>query len=127
MLVSFGRELILRGEAVRATELLDEGLALYRELGDQRGIAEALDQLAFLARGRGDYVRALAMHEEALLLRREVGDLRGIAYALLNLAVMASSVQQDYPRAIALYEEALTISRSLAQSADDRVGAEQPG
>lgn len=113
MLVRFGAELYHRGEAVRATALLDEGLALYRKLGDQRGIAEALHHLAELARDQGDYARALAMLEESLVLRRAVGDLLVIASSLFQLAMMASLVQQDYPRAVALYEEALTIYRSF--------------
>ena len=41
------------GDTERARALLEEGLTLARELGDQRGIVDALEGIAQLSSGRG--------------------------------------------------------------------------
>ena len=41
-----------RGEEDRATALYNEALALYRELGNERGTARALDRLSKGVQGR---------------------------------------------------------------------------
>ena len=42
-----------RGDYERATSLLEESLALYRELGESEGIISILDSLGVLASARG--------------------------------------------------------------------------
>src|SRR6266487_2431878 len=95
------------------TEVLCEGsLALYRELGDQYGIAYSLYWLGNVAWVRGNTTAARSLIEEALALFREVDDREGAAGSLFSLALVASS-QGEYARACALYEESLAIHREL--------------
>src|SRR6266699_3197155 len=90
----------------------EEGLALYRELGDQRGIAFSLGTLGNIAWVRSDPATARSLLEEALALFREVDDQEYAAYALFSLGLVASS-RGEYTRACALYEESVAIHRQL--------------
>jgi non-specific serine/threonine protein kinase len=102
----------MQGDFARAVVLLEESLAIYRDLGDKGRIAQSLDLLGFVASNQGDYARAVALHEESLALDRELGDKSGIASSLNGLGIVASN-QGDYARAVALHEESLAISRYL--------------
>jgi len=74
-----------------AREKLDRALALFRERGDQPGIALALNQLGNLGRIAGDHALARELLEEALAIRRELGDRRGIGVTLGNLGLLAAA------------------------------------
>lgn len=97
----------------RAHALLQESLALLRQLGDKRGIAVSLNNLGIAARNWGDHAQAAVFYEEGLALWKELGDKRGIAASLVNLAIVARS-QRDYARATTLYEEGLSLFRELS-------------
>ena len=93
----------------RAEVLLRECLALYRQLGDARGIASTLQGLGWLAL-RNNYEAACSLYEESLALYREVGDDEAVTWLLLNVA-HAVSAKGDYRRGYALYEESLVMFR----------------
>ena len=89
-----------------------ESIAIYRELGDERGLAEALRGLAPVMAYMGDHQAALALLEEAVALLRRLDDPPELAVALHHLGV--ALVQDGHaPRATALYEEALAMFRRL--------------
>ena len=96
----------------RAEALSSESLALYRELGDQRGIALSLYQLGNVAWVRSDTAKARSLLEEALALFKEVDDKEYAAYSLFSLGLLANS-QGEYARACALYEEGLALFREI--------------
>ena len=73
----------------RASALYQEGLALFRELGDRRGIAAALGNLGLAAQFPGDYARARALHADTLALSRELDNKGGVAVTLTNLGGVA--------------------------------------
>jgi tetratricopeptide (TPR) repeat protein len=99
-----------QGDYARARALHEEGLALFRGLGDRQGIADSLNNLGFVAWAQGDYARARALHDEGLALFRGLGDRRGIATSLNNLGLVVTD-QGDYARAILVYGESLTLFR----------------
>lgn len=99
-------------EHERAEALCQESLALYRELGDIRGIATSLSLLGWVAQRRFHREAASALHEESLALSRKLGDRRAIAEALYDLSYLAFS-QGDYERSNALKEESLALFREL--------------
>ncbi len=101
-----------QGDYPSARALYEESLAIYRELGDRRGIAHSLNNLGNVACEQGDYPSARALFEESLAIYRELGDRRGIAISLGNLGNVAYD-QGDYPSARALYEESLAIHREM--------------
>jgi non-specific serine/threonine protein kinase len=58
------------GQNERAADLWCERLDLYRELGMARGVADSLNQLAFLARRNGLFERAVCLFSAASAIRR---------------------------------------------------------
>ncbi|HEX6270837.1 MAG TPA: tetratricopeptide repeat protein [Anaerolineales bacterium] len=104
---------------IRAGSLLEQSLALFRELRDKFGIAECLmllaGQVASLAEKDDDYSQAILFTEEQLALRKEIGDQDGAAVALSILGDLVLS-QGDYQKATMLYEEALAGFRAVRNS-----------
>jgi predicted ATPase/class 3 adenylate cyclase len=101
-----------QGDCTRAAELAAESLALFRELGDNRGVAAALNILGRATMRQGDYARALALHEEGLALCRECGDTNGVATSLNNLGLLMTE-QGNYAQAMEFHEESLRLRREL--------------
>ncbi|MGI8688318.1 MAG: ATP-binding protein [Thermomicrobiales bacterium] len=99
-----------QGDYARGAAFLEESIALFRALGDQRRTATALNNLAMIAKEQGDYTRATALYEESLALKRELGDGQSIAASLNNLGLVAMA-RADYARAATLYEEALALQQ----------------
>jgi len=89
-----------------------ESVAVYRELGDQRGLAEALRGLAPVMEQLGEHQASLALFEEATALLRELDDPGELAVALMHLGV-AVGRDGHAARATALFEEALATFRGL--------------
>ncbi|MGI8553422.1 MAG: ATP-binding protein, partial [Dehalococcoidia bacterium] len=94
----------------RARILLEEGLALLRQLGDRPGIAAALSNLAGVAYEQSDFGRARDLYEESLALSREAGDRLRISSGLRDLGYVAH-IQGDRSGARAFYEEGLALCR----------------
>ena len=97
------------GEYDRAKACHEEALALYREVGDEPGIAEALENLGIIALSTENLDDAEAIGNEVLALRRANGDKRGIAVALINIGNVAY-LRGEIDRAISLFEEARDLS-----------------
>src|SRR5829696_5669449 len=75
-----------RADYDHAIVLHGEALELYRELGDDSGVAFSLMCLGAQHNQPGDYERAAPFFEEALALSRRIGDRRNIVITLHNLA-----------------------------------------
>jgi non-specific serine/threonine protein kinase len=101
-----------QGDYPAAQAMLQESLAIWRELDDRRGMGAALNNLGTLAYLRGDYPRAHTLYDESLAARRAVHDLPGIAGSLNNLGNLAY-LQGDYATARAQHEESLGIERRV--------------
>jgi predicted ATPase/DNA-binding CsgD family transcriptional regulator len=99
-------------DAVPATTLATESLAVWRALGDASGIAQALFLRGVGLRLQGDAVGAFACYEEALAGFRAEGNDPWTAYALLNLGWATHHLGDD-ARAVAFSEEALTLQRAI--------------
>ena len=101
-----------QGEPELAKAYLEEALALYRDLDDERGVARMLSNLGGVAALEGDLERATALFEETLPLFRNAGDDRALMITLSNLASMAD-MGGDHERGVALGEEGLAVARRL--------------
>jgi tetratricopeptide (TPR) repeat protein len=84
-----------QGDYPAARALLEESLAIRRELGDRHGIATSLSNLGYAALNQGDYPAARALYEESLAIRRELGDQFGILYSLEGLAAVVASLRES--------------------------------
>jgi len=96
----------------RGKTLAQEGLALFRELGDKRGIALSLNRLGIAAWRRADFPTARALMEEDLALYRELKNPDRIAWSLFALGLL-NIKQGEYTRASASFEEGLALFRRL--------------
>ncbi len=89
-----------------------EALAIFRELGDARGTAQALADLGFHAFDSADLARAHALLDEAAALAASLRDSRLTAHIQHIQGVLAAAAG-DFTRALALDEESLGLYRRL--------------
>jgi predicted ATPase/class 3 adenylate cyclase len=92
--------------------LAQESLALFRGLGDRRGIALSLNRLGVAAWRRGDFRAARVLLEEDLALFRELGDLDRVAWSLFMHGLLDNK-QGEYAGASSRFEESLALFREL--------------
>ena len=100
------------GEYDEASRLLEESLAIARELGDQEQVIATLESLGFAEFGRGRFEAARAYAEEALSLARKSGDQRILASAL-NAVAQMHRADGNVAAAAPLYDEVVTLGRRL--------------
>lgn len=95
-----------------AKSFLEEALALWHEIGDQKGVAASLCSLGNLALGQSDCAEARRLYVESLALFREQGNQSGVFGVLNNLACLALA-EADYGAAEVCLEECLALARKL--------------
>ncbi len=84
--------------------LAQESLALFRELGDRRGIALSINRLGVAAWRRGDFRSARVLLEEDLALFREMGDRDRVAWSLFMHGLLDNK-QGEYAGASSRFEQ----------------------
>jgi predicted ATPase/DNA-binding CsgD family transcriptional regulator len=102
---------IMRGDLAQTMLLGRQSLALYRELGDVRGMATCLLTLGRFAWRTGKTTEAIAFSEEGVQLLRRLGGPGEVAMALFFLALPVS-MHGEYSRGQAIFEEALLLFRT---------------
>jgi len=107
LLLGAGTLARLQGDSVQAHSWLDESRTAYRILGDQRGEAACLYELADLARLAEDRATSLRLGAESLALARRTQDSIGIIRALL----FCIDENEDGQDATRRYQEALQLSQ----------------
>jgi DNA-binding CsgD family transcriptional regulator len=95
--------------------LLEEGLALCRQVGHKLGIAWALSHQGEVFLLQGNALRARSLLEESLPLYREARDQLGIAESLTLLG-RVETLAGDYAAARTAYEESLAIGRAVGDN-----------
>jgi DNA-binding CsgD family transcriptional regulator/tetratricopeptide (TPR) repeat protein/DNA-binding XRE family transcriptional regulator len=98
-----------------AAQLFEQVLTSAREAGDRQSEADALDDLAQIARKRGIMQDGLRYHQQALTLYRTIGDRRGQAEALGGIGSVLLFVDPDL--ALTAFTEALDIHREMENAA----------
>jgi predicted ATPase/DNA-binding CsgD family transcriptional regulator len=98
------------GRYARAEERFADSMSLFREMGDDAGIANVLMYQGITAHYQGREGRAEALLRESLPSLQEAGDAVGTARALHGLGLVARK-QGDLERARASFQEALQIAQ----------------
>jgi len=100
------------GDQTAAEALLEQAVALWRQLDNRSRLAATLANLGEVRAYAGDPTAARALCEEALAIGREANDLRSISFAL---AVMGQSAltSGDHAAAQALLEQCLAVARVI--------------
>ncbi|WP_437499321.1 protein kinase domain-containing protein [Sorangium sp. So ce1099] len=112
-----GKLALLQCDYREARAVLERGAALYRGLGDERGLASVIQILGSVAREQGDYERALSLHGESLALATRRGDTLEAAHAL-GYTGFAAWLSGDVARA----ESACRLALAELGRAGDREG-----
>jgi predicted ATPase len=99
-----------QGDFAQARIYYEEGLAICREVGSERGTAAHLDGLACVAWRQGDYAVARSLFEASIQMYRELGDSDRVI-GMLNSLGNVDYYQSDYASASSLFNEALAGNR----------------
>lgn len=111
-LIAAGTLASIQNDYDRVEAYCRQSLVLFRELGDQPGIALSLYLLSVVPWMKGDTITARSLTEEALALFREMDDKERIAWSLSTLGLLDTQ-EGKYASARTLYEESLAIHREL--------------
>lgn len=82
-----------------ATRCQEQALAILQQLGDEAGIAVALNNLGLVATDQGDYQAASQYLAQSLTIRQQTGDHPGIAETLTGYATLAAAAGPAEPAA----------------------------
>jgi predicted ATPase/DNA-binding SARP family transcriptional activator len=94
---------------------LEEALAIFRELGDDRGTAFVVESLSHAYGAAGLFDETQARAEEALTMFRRLGD-EASAATCLYLIGYAAENRGDLPAARDLYEEVLSVRQAAGHA-----------
>jgi ATP/maltotriose-dependent transcriptional regulator MalT len=111
-LIAAGTLASIQNDYDRVETYCRQSLVLFRELGDQPGIALSLYLLSVVPWMKGDTVTAHSLAKEALALFREMGDKERIAWSLSTLGLLDTQ-EGKYNSAHTLYMESLSTHREL--------------
>lgn len=100
----------------KAQEFLERSISIYGALGERRGVASALINLANVLNSMGEYAQAAVLYERSLAVYRALQDTLGTAVVLYNLGVLAGGAQQP-EQAVSFLAEALSLLESLGDKA----------
>jgi len=89
-----------------------EALAIYRSIGQKRGIATSLNEIARTEVLLGKNKEALPNFQESLQIRRDIGDKRGLGDTLIDLGNFYDD-RGDHDQALKMYKESLQIERDI--------------
>ena len=111
-LLGLGAEQGKRGQFREAKAAWEEALNLYRQIGDQKGMAQSLSNLGAAYSALGEYVQAIDYHQQSLVIRRQIGDQKDVAYSISNLGAVYR-YQGDYAQATNKFQQSLKIFQKI--------------
>lgn len=112
-LLGAGQLALTQGDHTAAWTSLQESIALYRSIGNERGTADALLAAGFVARLQEEYQTATTLLDEGLTLARATGHAFIAAACLHHLGMIAGDVHHDNDAARRLLEESLALYLAL--------------
>ena len=112
-----GKALVYKGLPEEAMELFEQSMEMDQAIDDKKGIAENLNELAYIYRRRGnteegDLTKALEYHTRSIELAREVGAKELELNALTGKGTIFF-IKSDHAKAIGFYTEAIRIAEDL--------------
>jgi tetratricopeptide (TPR) repeat protein len=114
--LNLGTALVLSGSPEEAEATLEEGLDLYRQLGDDIFSARMTNGIAYAALARKDIERADGLARVALAAFAEQAERQGVAQGLETLAAVAAA-RGDAERAATLGGAAAAVRETIAARA----------
>ncbi len=90
-----GRIALAQGDPVEANQLFQKSKVISQELGDQRGMAFALQNLGDTARVRGQLETAVQLYRQGLAIFNKIGNAAGANNCQVRLDEIAAVLLQD--------------------------------
>ena len=100
------------GDWDTARSRLEEGLEIYRGLGDEAGTAATLQELGRVLAELGEWTAAHSLLDESLEIGRRLDDENAIAFSLFTLG-RVHWLRDQRPSARALFDESFVVFRKL--------------
>jgi DNA-binding winged helix-turn-helix (wHTH) protein/tetratricopeptide (TPR) repeat protein len=100
------------GEGDKAIAAAEEAKEIYNRVGDQWGVSNSLEYIAYVHSNRGEWEPAEKLYQQALAVNRTIGSKTGAAIDLTAIAAARES-QGDVEGGKKLDEEALAIYREI--------------
>jgi tetratricopeptide (TPR) repeat protein len=104
----------MQGDTAAAERMYQAARAVFREIGDQRGLAATSNTIAILRLKQGRLPEAQQLWEGSLAWFRTIGEKRSVSLVLNNLA-SAYKFQGALAKAAGMYEESLAIAREIGE------------
>jgi tetratricopeptide (TPR) repeat protein len=98
-----------------ARRLLEESLAIFREIANKSGLAWSLSFLGKMAGHEGDFTRARAFLEESLELARQLSDRTGICATLWTMGDVTLA-EGNHEAARGLYREVMAMLQAMSST-----------
>jgi len=112
-LIALGHVLFTsEGDVLEILPYFEEALAIFRELGHPKGIAQALNDIATSLYQLGHFEEARQAYEESLAIKEKIGDRLGLAVTLNNLGSVAL-IQRRYREAAHYFERSAQLYQEL--------------
>jgi eukaryotic-like serine/threonine-protein kinase len=100
------------GESENAIAAAEEAKNIYDAAGDQWGVSNALEYIAYVRSGRGEWKEAEKIYQQALAVNRRIGSKTGEAVDLTSIAAQRGA-GGDVEGTKELNEQALAIYREI--------------
>jgi serine phosphatase RsbU (regulator of sigma subunit)/uncharacterized protein HemY len=100
------------GDYDGAISFYNKALVAERDVGNQKGVGNALSNLGLVYHITGDYTKAIDHHKKSLEIRKSIGDKTGIASSLGNLGIIYQD-HAEYDLAIDYHMQCLKINEEL--------------
>jgi len=111
-LVRQGDRLKVQGNYAQALAICRLAGSIAEHLGDQAGMANALNGAGNVESVQGNYPQALESYRKSLTLRETLGDQAGMASTLNNIGIV-HFWQGSYPQALEDYRKSLALREGL--------------
>jgi predicted ATPase/DNA-binding SARP family transcriptional activator len=109
---SAGKLALFQGDTAAAYSLQEESVALWHKLGDRRGLAYALRELAPAAWRQGDLTQALTAIEGSVALFQQMEDKPGLAGAVFWQGYL-SYIVGDYERGRSIAMRCVSLAQEI--------------
>lgn len=107
-----GMLLSLRDKSDQAVELISQGIALLRELGDLQGVGGTTHNLGRVYEDKGESRRALALFQESEKLFESIGYKEGLGIANNSIGSVLEE-EGEYEQALERFQRYLRISEEI--------------
>jgi len=105
------------GKYESASNLIEESLAIHREIGDKWSIGVALGISAWIAALRQDWDSAFSRLKESATVRAEIGDKGGLVWCLEKLGQVALG-KENAGKAAKIFSAAASLRAAMGSAMD---------